>query len=58
MAKIIGLILATALVLAGRVGSWTVFTTTDVKAASKTTNTDTGGRTPIRGGRYAMQSVF
>jgi hypothetical protein len=58
MHKISFLVVAAALVLTAGVGSWTALTTTDVKAAAKATNMDSGGRTPIRGGHFVMQSVF
>ena len=58
MHKISSLILATALILAAGVGTWIVLTATDVKAAAKATHAEPGGRTPIRGGHYVMQSVF
>ena len=46
MHKISFLVVAAALVLTAGVGSWTALTTTDVKAAAKATNMDSGGRTP------------
>ena len=58
MPKISLLVVAAALVLTAGVGGWTALTTTDVKAAAKATNIDSGGRTPIRGGHFVIQSVF
>ena len=58
MHKISLLVVAAALVLTAGVGGWTALTTTDVKAAAQATNTDSAGRTPIRGGHFVMQSVF
>ena len=58
MPKISLLVVAAALALTAGVGGWTALTTTDVKAAAKATNIDSGGRTPIRGGHFVIQSVF